>query len=232
MMEDSVVLRLTLAVLLGALVGVERQWHHKIAGLKTHALVTTGAAAFAVLSQLGLGPGGSPVQIAAGVVTGIGFIGGGVIMRRGASVQGINTAATLWAAGGLGLALGGGHYRVAGAVLLAILLTEIPLRSLALWIDRRSDPPRTREPYRLLVDFDLKTEEDVRAALARASAAQEAFVSEHGETRDGAGQVLLELRVRVPADRPDPMRGIGATLCAVPGVKKTEWSRCAEDERE
>ncbi|HXK10396.1 MAG TPA: MgtC/SapB family protein [Vicinamibacteria bacterium] len=229
---ESVFFRLVLAVLLGAIIGVERQWHHKIAGLKTHALVTTGAAAFAVLSQLGLGPGGSPVQIAAGVVTGIGFIGGGVIMRRGASVQGINTAATLWAAGGLGLALGGGHYGVASALLAAMLLAEIPLRSLALWIDRRSGPARTLDPYRLLVDFEPSAEEDVRAALARASSAQGILFAEHGETRDAAGLVLLELRLRVPSARPGALRAVGASLAAHPGVKRTEWTRCPDDEHE
>src|SRR5512140_2630153 len=135
MPADGVVLRLTIAVLLGALVGIERQWHHKVAGVKTHALVTVGAAAFAVLSQIGLGPGSNPAQIAAGVVTGIGFIGGGVIMRRGASVQGINTAATLWVSGGLGLAVGGGHYAVASALFVAVLVVELPLRWLSLWID-------------------------------------------------------------------------------------------------
>src|SRR5260370_6499478 len=94
--------RLLIALLFGALVGIERQWHHKNAGLKTNTLVTVGAAAFALISLRGFGPTNNPAQVAAGVVTGVGFIGGGVIMRRGGSVQGINTAATLCARGSLG----------------------------------------------------------------------------------------------------------------------------------
>lgn len=231
MIADSAFIRLSLAVLLGALVGVERQWHHKVAGVKTHALVTAGAAAFALLSQLGLGPSSNPVQIAAGVVTGIGFIGGGVIMRRGASVQGINTAATLWASGGLGLAVGGGHYGVASAVLVAVLVAELPLRWLSLWIDRHSGSPQTLGGYRLLVTFAAAAEQDVRSALASFCSVRGGEVYDHGETRIGA-EVLLEARLRLPLDKPGAMRDLSASLAALPGVSRAEWSRAAEDERE
>jgi putative Mg2+ transporter-C (MgtC) family protein len=232
MIADGVFVRLTLAALLGALVGVERQWHHKVAGVKTHALVTAGAASFAMLSQLGLGPTSNPVQIAAGVVTGIGFIGGGVIMRRGASVQGINTAATLWASGGLGLAVGGGHYGVASAVLVAVLVAELPLRWLSLWIDRHSSSPRTLDGYRLLVTFAPSAEQDVRSALAGFCSARGAEVSDHGETRVGAAEVLIEARLRLPSDKAGAMRDLSASLAALPGVSRAEWSRSPEDERE
>jgi putative Mg2+ transporter-C (MgtC) family protein len=232
MIADGAFVRLTLAMLLGALVGVERQWHHKVAGIKTHSLVTTGAAAFALLSELGLGPSSNPVQIAAGVVTGIGFIGGGVIMRRGASVQGINTAATLWASGGLGLALGGGHYRVASALLVAVLVAELPLRWLSLWIDRHSGPPRTLDGFRLLVTFAPAAEPGVRSALAAFCSAEAAAVSDRGETRIGVAEVLLEARLRVPSDRASAMRDLSASLAALPGVSRAEWSRAAEDESE
>src|SRR5204863_2093984 len=95
----ELIVRLALATVFGMLVGVERQWHHKNAGIKTNTLVSVGAAAFALISHRGFGETNNPAAVAAGVVTGIGFIGAGVIMRRGGSVQGINTAATLWAAG-------------------------------------------------------------------------------------------------------------------------------------
>ena len=95
MNDAELILRILISFLFGALVGIERQWHHKNAGLKTNTLVAIGAAAFALVSQHGFGPNSNPTQVAAGVVTGIGFIGAGVIMRRGGSVQGINSAATL-----------------------------------------------------------------------------------------------------------------------------------------
>src|SRR5437879_944932 len=96
MTDTELAARLLISLFFGALIGIERQWHHKNAGLKTNTLVAVGATAFALVSQHGFGPNSNPAQVAAGVVTGIGFIGGGVIMRRSGNVQGINTAATLW----------------------------------------------------------------------------------------------------------------------------------------
>ncbi len=113
--------RIALAFLVGACAGVERQWHHKNAGLRTHTLVALGAAAFTIVSAVGLGPTNNPMLVAAGVVTGIGFIGGGVIMHQGPTVQGINTAATLWTTASMGLAAGAGYY-----ALTAMLLGAAP----------------------------------------------------------------------------------------------------------
>jgi putative Mg2+ transporter-C (MgtC) family protein len=232
MMGDYVTVRLGIAVLLGALVGVERQWHHKTAGVKTHALVATGAAAFAALSELGLGAGGSPVQIAAGIVTGIGFIGGGVIMRRSGGVQGINTAATLWATGSLGLAVGGGHYAVASAVLLAILSAQIPLRWLASWIDKHSGPVNAPHVYRVLVSFDPSSGETIRSVLASFAGERSAEVSEHAESRTSDADCLLEAHVGFAAGHAADVRILGERLASLPGVRRTEWSKVPGDERE
>jgi putative Mg2+ transporter-C (MgtC) family protein len=134
----QVAIRLALASVLGACAGVERQWHHKNAGLRTHTLVAVGAAAFTIVSSLGLGPTNNPMLIAAGVVTGIGFIGGGVIMHRGPTVQGINTAATLWTTASVGLAAGAGYFPVALIVFVVLVLVQFPLQRVETWIDRRS----------------------------------------------------------------------------------------------
>jgi len=123
--------RVLLACLFGALVGIERQWHHKNAGVRTHALVSLGASAYGVISLLGFGPTTNPMLIAAGVVSGIGFIGGGVIMRRGPTVQGINTAATLWATASMGLAIGAGYYTLTTLIFLTMLVIQFPL----LWLE-------------------------------------------------------------------------------------------------
>ena len=138
----EVALRLGLAFLLGALAGIERQWHHKNAGLRTHTLVAVGAAAFTLVSSLGLGPTTNPMLIAAGVVTGIGFIGGGVIMHQGQTVQGINTAATLWTTASMGLAAGAGYYAVTVIVFVAVMLVQLPLQRVERWIDHRSERSR------------------------------------------------------------------------------------------
>jgi putative Mg2+ transporter-C (MgtC) family protein len=135
----EIVTRIAIAFVLGALAGVERQWHHKNAGIRTHTLVAIGSAAFTLVSSLGLGPTNNPMIIAAGVVTGIGFIGGGVIMHQGATVQGINTAATLWTTASIGLAAGAGYYTITAIVFLALMLVQFPLQAVERWIDRRSE---------------------------------------------------------------------------------------------
>jgi putative Mg2+ transporter-C (MgtC) family protein len=124
---EAVFLRLALAIVFGASIGLERQWHHKHAGVKTHALVVVGSTGFSLVSVLGMGPNSAPTQLAVGVLTGIGFIGGGVIMRRGASIQGLTTAASLWSSASLGLALGPGYYGVSCVLFAAILLVLLVL---------------------------------------------------------------------------------------------------------
>lgn len=128
--------RLLLSLLFGLLVGIERQWHHKTAGLKTNSLVALGAAAFTIVAQLGFS---NPSQVAVGVLTGIGFIGAGVIIRHGDSVQGVNSAATLWVTAAGGMIIGIGHYRLAGMLLVLVLPTQLLTRHMAGWIDARSD---------------------------------------------------------------------------------------------
>ena len=121
-------LRLALALLLGCVIGFERQWHQKMAGLRTNALVALGAAGFVVFS--GLVGAGDPTRVAAQVVTGIGFLGAGVILREGVNVHGLNTAATLWCSAMVGTLAGAGQ---AGASLLAatfVVATNLVLRPL------------------------------------------------------------------------------------------------------
>jgi putative Mg2+ transporter-C (MgtC) family protein len=229
---DEAACRLAVSVLFGALVGIERQWHHKAAGIKTHALVTVGAAAFSLISQLGLGPNSNPVQIAAGVVTGIGFIGGGVIMRHTGGVQGINSAATLWATGSLGLAIGGGHYALASTILLAILIAQIPLRSLSSWIDRRSGPVSTACVRRVLIAFQPSADEAVRSVLANFVATCGIELKEHAEKRAGDTEIILEVHINLPAERAGETRLLLKQLSSVPGVLRTEWSRLPPEESE
>src|SRR5262245_42908006 len=121
-------LRLALALLLGCVIGFERQWNQKMAGLRTNALVALGASGFVVFS--GLVGEGDPTRIAAQVVTGIGFLGAGVILREGINVHGLNTAATLWCSAMVGTLAGaglGGPSVVAAAFVIATNLFLRPL---------------------------------------------------------------------------------------------------------
>jgi putative Mg2+ transporter-C (MgtC) family protein len=100
--------RLSVALFLGSAIGFERQWHQKMAGLRTNALVALGSCGFVVFSAM-VGEG-DPTRIAAQVVTGIGFLGAGVILREGINVHGINTAAALWCSAMVGTFAGGGFW--------------------------------------------------------------------------------------------------------------------------
>nr|WP_227517571.1 MgtC/SapB family protein [Thermostichus lividus] len=100
--------RLIAAAFFGAVLGFERQWRHRMAGLVTNTLVSMGAAIFVMFSLMIPGET-SPTRVAAQVVSGIGFLGGGVILQQGLTIRGLNTAATLWCAAALGILAGGGY---------------------------------------------------------------------------------------------------------------------------
>ena len=129
--EVEMILRLLLAVVLGAIIGYQRERVGKAAGLRTHALISVGAALFTIGSLYGFGVGVDPSRVAAGIVTGIGFLGAGAIIRRGEGViEGLTTAATIWAVAGIGLAAGAGLYilsAVTTVIILIVLFLPHPL---------------------------------------------------------------------------------------------------------
>lgn len=123
----DMVLRFLLATGLGAVIGYQRERAGKTAGVRTHILVSCGAALFTLTSIYAFGVGADTSRVAAGVVVGVGFIGGGVIFRgaRGEEVAGLTTAAAIWATAAIGLAAGAGMYAlssIAAAIILGSLL--------------------------------------------------------------------------------------------------------------
>src|ERR1051326_6244653 len=136
----EIILRSALALVAGAIIGVEREWRHKAAGIKTTTLVALGSAAFALMSDT-FGPNNhSPAQLAAAVISGIGFIGAGLIIHRGASVQGVTTAATLWAGAAMGVALGLGFYLVASLTFIGIIIVQFGMREAVGAVEARRGP--------------------------------------------------------------------------------------------
>ncbi len=128
--------RLGVAALLGIAIGFERQWRQRSAGLHTSTLVSIGAALFALLD--GVLGAGDTTRIVAGVVTGVGFIAGGVILRSGSGISGLNTAATIWSTAAVGALAGFGFWREATAGAVAIIFLNLVLQPLANWIDKRT----------------------------------------------------------------------------------------------
>lgn len=127
-------IRLTFAFVLGALIGVERQWRQRKAGLRTNTLVSTGSALFVMLSVMTANDS-SPSRIAAQVVSGVGFLGAGVIMRDGMNVRGIDTAATLWCAAAVGTLSGAGFLAESVIGSIFILVANTLLRPIANRVD-------------------------------------------------------------------------------------------------
>ena len=125
--NGEMVIRLLVAALLGALIGIEREYRSKVAGLRTHLLVAIGSALFMLLSQYGFGGQGDPARIAAQIVSGIGFIGAGIIFYHKEVVRGLTTAAGIWATAAIGLALGAGMYTVGILVTVLMILLQISL---------------------------------------------------------------------------------------------------------
>ena len=130
--EIEMVLRLLLAAALGAIIGYQRERAGKSAGLRTHTLICVGAALFTIGSLYGFGATADPARVAAGIVAGIGFLGAGAIIRReGGIVEGLTTAATIWAVAAIGLAAGAGLYIVAAVttvVVSIVLFLPHPIR--------------------------------------------------------------------------------------------------------
>ncbi len=152
------VLRVTAALILGALIGSERQLRQRMAGLRTNALVSTGACLFVLMTQGVPGMATDASRVAAYVVSGIGFLGGGVIMRDGLNVRGLNTAATLWCTAATGVLCSMGLLLEAAIGSLVILCANILLRDLAQGINRQTLLPATEAVQHYKVQITCLTQ--------------------------------------------------------------------------
>lgn len=131
--NNQIIIRLILSALIGAMIGVEREFINRPAGLRTHVLVTLGSALFMMISidgyaKLPEGIMGDPYRIAAQVVSGIGFLGAGTIIKTGTDIKGLTTAASLWVSAGIGLAIGTGYYLGAILTVVIVMITLISSR--------------------------------------------------------------------------------------------------------
>jgi putative Mg2+ transporter-C (MgtC) family protein len=130
----TIAARVLIAGLLGAALGLEREWRGKEAGLRTNTLIAIGSALFAALS---ITIGGDPARVAAQIVTGVGFLGAGAILHKGATVQGLTTAAMIWVNAAVGMAAGSGHVRLAALVTGIVLVAMVGLTPLDRILEKR-----------------------------------------------------------------------------------------------
>jgi putative Mg2+ transporter-C (MgtC) family protein len=218
------IIRLALAQLLGAAIGVERQWHQRMAGLRTNALVATGAAMFVMLGSMIPGES-SPTRVVSYVVSGIGFLGGGVILREGFTVRGLNTAATLWCAAAVGCLAGWGFLPQASLGAVAILSANLLLRPLALKINRQPlQNTEVETHYRCAVVCRGEDEAHVRTLLLygvnNAAMTLQALDS---EDLNGTNKVQVQASL-IMADRNDALlEQVISRLSLEPGVSAVSW---------
>jgi putative Mg2+ transporter-C (MgtC) family protein len=214
-LQVDLALRLLEAAALGALIGLEREIHDHPAGMRTHLLVSVGAAAFTVLSIYGFPAiGADPARVAAQIVAGVGFLGAGAILKEGATIRGLTTAASLWAVAAVGMAAGAGVPGVAIATTFIVLVSLWPLRLL-------TERFVSRDRHQVL--YQLTVAEPHAGCRIVALVGEHAGTIGHLETREAAsGVVRVEVQVRLA----DPAAGakLTAALVDMDGVVVRESS--------
>lgn len=158
---DSDIGRMFVAVLLGTVVGLEREISEKPAGLKTNVLICLGSTVFTLYSLKFAGAGMDPSRIAAQIVSGIGFLGAGAIMREGEQVTGLTTAATIWMVAAVGMGVGMGYYTLSAVATFGTLVVQVGLQRLDLLVDQL----RRRQVFKVVSDPDERAIEAVGRIL-------------------------------------------------------------------
>jgi putative Mg2+ transporter-C (MgtC) family protein len=217
-------LRLATGTACGALIGVERQWRARMAGLRTNALVATGATLF-VLYSVAVGDSSSPTRVASYVVSGIGFLGGGVILRDGASVRGLNTAATLWCSAATGVMAASGHLAFAWVGALAVLTVHLTLRPAGRLIDRvpQDDPDIEGVHATVHLVCERRAETHVRALLLQSLAGSGLTPTGLRAAREAPDTTSLKARVAVTGDPAHALEQLIARLSLEPGIRDLHW---------
>lgn len=170
-------IKLGMAVLVGGIVGAEREFRDKAAGFRTIILITVGSALFTIFS-LSMDPGFTRTRIAANIVTGIGFLGAGAIVREHGRVGGLTTAATIWLSAALGMGIGGGELTYVSISTLIVLFVLLIFPRLEIWINRI----RESRSYKIVIASDNMEKLD---AIKNAFKACELHVYEHHQSKIG-----------------------------------------------
>lgn len=190
----DVFIRVLIAAVLGGAIGLEREIREHTAGFRTHILVSVGAAAFTLASSYSLaGTGFDPNRISAQVVTGIGFLGAGAIIRHGVSVRGLTTAASLWAVAAVGLLTAQGFFSAALITTAIVILSLYALRL----IEDRFLYPHTGTPFRLRVKFRTEGYAPLAEVMAALDQAHVAVKELAGSTKP-EDRATVHLSLKLP----------------------------------
>ena len=222
---EETFINLAVAMLLGGGIGFERQWRQRMAGLRTNTLVAIGAASFVVFASLIPGDG-SPTRVAAQVVSGIGFLGAGIIFREGMQVTGLNTAATLWCSAAIGLLAGSGHPLHASVAAAFVILVNLLLRPIVRLINRQPiAQAETDFRYRVRIVCRSPEEAHVRALLLQGAATGQLSLR-NLESTDIEGNDRVEVHAHLTAHAPSDtvLEQVIGRLSLEPTVSAAGWS--------
>lgn len=215
-------MNMAVALVCGAVIGSERQVRQRMAGLRTNALVALGASGFVIFSQL-VEHDASPTRVAAQVVSGIGFLGAGIIFREGFNVHGLNTAATLWCAAAVGILAGIGAWPFALLLTGMVVFINLGLRPLVRWLKRntKAGMPIARH-YRVVLTCTPDQEAAMRGLILRSLGHNGLHISEiAAQISEGA----LELSATVSGeDMVDQLvEQAVQRIAAEPGLARVRW---------
>jgi putative Mg2+ transporter-C (MgtC) family protein len=221
-LQLDLAVRMLIAAILGAAIGFEREIHEHPAGMRTHLLVALGSAIFTELSMFGFGAAAGasssgpvdPTRIAAQIVSGIGFLGAGAILKYGTSIRGLTTAASLWATAAIGMAVGAGSWIVAVVGAAIVVFSLWPLNV----VIARLRPQGTREIRVRLHAGRL----DVIGEVTRQVTARRIEIGEINTQRRSKGNYEIELLLRLPVGI--QQQDVVAQIAALPDVEILEMA--------
>ena len=223
---------LLVATLLGSLIGLERQWRQRFAGLRTNALVAAGASAFvgAAVSVAGAGPGGlanlpSMAPMLGQIISGIGFLGAGVIFKEDFNVRGLNTAATIWCSAAVGMLAGLGLLPEAAVTAAVVVGVNLILRPL---VKKLGEMPagrgsETQTIYSLTLLCAPKSESRLRAALVLAAANAHLSVKTIHSQKEGRGGLRIVAELSLYGRNDHSIEEVSGVLSQDPAVRSLRW---------
>lgn len=218
------------ALLLGAAVGLEREWRQRMAGTRTNALVAAGAAAFVMSGLLLNDDLSARGRLASYVISGVGFLGAGVIFKEGGNVRGLNTAATIWCAAAIGVLAGFGAPLLALILAIAVVLANIGLRPLAYRL-RPALPqaPVGETTYEITLNCRVTDEAHLRGLLLAAISQSTAILqSLHSEDIPGSDRTQIRALLKIQGRHNETAEQLVARLSLEPGISAVSWSIAAE----
>lgn len=222
-------LALTTAFVLGGLIGLERQVRQRTAGLRTNTLVAVGAAVFVDMANTLQGHEGA-VHVVAYIVSGIGFLGAGAIMKEGANITGLNTAATLWGSAAVGACAGAGLIGEAVLATLFVLASNTLLRPVVNRINRQPLQEEFSEAtYAVYVICQRVQQADVREKILALLEAASYPVRDVDQHPFGQGEAEIEAKLYATAVEAPELDAVMAQIEAVPGVSQAFWNASSEN---